>query len=82
MMRHTLVHFLLLDFCPFAAAAELESSLFGHAGHYHGQQHAHHQEDQTDAEVGSCGTADRHGGVTHDWSCPRGRWCACECEAD
>lgn len=58
-MLFTLIHCLRLEFCHFGTAAEHDSSFFGHAGHYHGQQHARHQEDQTDAEVGSCGTDTR-----------------------
>lgn len=41
---------------PFDPAAENEAAIFGQPCQHNGHQHAQHQEDQTNAEVGSCST--------------------------
>lgn len=57
----TLIHRLCLAHCapvaqPLGAAAEVDSALFGQARQRHGHQHAHHQEDEANAEVCPCST--------------------------
>lgn len=81
----TLIIFLFLVSCyfwdrPFGEAAEIEPAIFGQPGQHHGHQHAQHQEDQTNTEVGSCGTEE----MVSDSNCDAvhvfGLWvCVCLC---
>ncbi len=69
----TLILFLFLLSCLFSdwafSAAENEAAICGQPCQHHGHQHAHHQHDQTNAEVDPCSTdrgfSDSDGDAAH-----------------